>query len=166
MCGMALEPRTTTADEAPNTELISMRRRFYVSVGPATVVFLLGMSELLPGMPLHQALGAQVVAWTEFALATPVVVWGAWPLFVRAWQSLLNRSLNMFTLFGLGIGVAYGYSVVALLVPSLFPTSFRGEGGVVAVYFEAASVIVALVLLGQILELGARSETNAAIRGA
>ena len=164
ICGMALEPRTVTAEEAPNTELTAMRRRFFVCIGPAAIVFLMGMSDLLPGMPLHHLLGARAVAWIEFALATPVVLWGAWPFFVRAWQSLVNRSLNMFTLFGLGIGVAYGYSVVALLAPAIFPPSFRGEGGVVAVYFEAAAVIVALVLLGQILELGARSETNAAIR--
>jgi Cu+-exporting ATPase len=164
ICGMALEPRTITADEAPNTELVDMRRRFLVSIGPAVVVFLMGMSDLLPGMPLHHALGARNVAWVEFVLATPVVLWGAWPFFVRAWQSLVSRNLNMFTLFGLGIGVAYGYSVVALLAPTIFPPSFRGADGVVAVYFEAASVIVALVLLGQILELGARSQTNAAIR--
>jgi Cu+-exporting ATPase len=164
ICGMALEPRTATAEEAPNPELVSMRRRFFVSIGPAAIVFLMGMSELLPGMPLHRALGMRTVAWVEFALATPVVLWGAWPFFVRAVQSLVRRSLNMFTLFGLGIGVAYGYSVVALLAPSLFPASFRGEDGGVAVYFEAAAVIVALVLLGQVLELGARSETNAAIR--
>jgi len=164
ICGMALEPRTVTAEEAPNTELIAMRRRFFVSIGPASVVFLMGMSDLLPGMPLHHLLGPHAVAWVEFALATPVVLWGAFPFFERAWQSLVHRSLNMFTLFGLGIGVTYGYSVVALLLPGLFPPSFRGEGGVVAVYFEAAAVIVALVLLGQVLELGARSETNAAIR--
>lgn len=164
ICGMALEPRTVTAEEAPNTELIAMRRRFFMSIGPATVVFLMGMSELYPGMPLHHLLGARAVAWIEFGLATPVVLWGAWPFFVRAWQSLVNRSLNMFTLFGLGIGVAYGYSVVALLAPTIFPPSFRGEDGAVAVYFEAAAVIVALVLLGQVLELRARSDTNAAIR--
>ena len=164
ICGMALEPRTVTAEEAPNAELIDMRRRFFASIGPASVVFLIGMSDLLPGMPLHHLLGARAAAWIEFGLATPVVLWGAWPFFVRAWQSLVNRSLNMFTLFGLGIGVAYGYSVVALLLPAMFPASFRGEDGVVAVYFEAAAVIVALVLLGQVLELGARSETNAAIR--
>ena len=164
ICGMALEPRTVTADEAPNAELVSMRRRFYVSIAPAAIVFLMGMSELLPGMPLQRALGMRTVGWIELALATPVVLWGAWPFFVRAAQSLVHRSLNMFTLFGLGIGVAYGYSVVALVAPSLFPASFRGDDGVVAVYFEAAAVIVALVLLGQVLELGARSETNAAIR--
>ncbi|CAN5598742.1 heavy metal translocating P-type ATPase [soil metagenome] len=164
ICGMALEPRTITADEAPNTELIDMRRRFFVSIGPAAVVFLMGMSDLIPGMPLHHLLGARNVAWIELVLATPVVLWGAWPFFVRAFQSLVNRSLNMFTLFGLGIGVAYGYSVVALLAPGIFPPSFRGDDGVVAVYFEASAVIVALVLLGQILELGARGQTSTAIR--
>jgi len=164
ICGMALETRTVDADEAPNTERIDMRRRFFGTIAPASIVFLMGMSDLIPGMPLHQLLGARTMAWVQFALATPVVLWGAWPFFVRAWQSLVNRSLNMFTLFGLGIGVAYAYSVVALVAPAILPPSFRGDGGVVAVYFEAAAVIVALVLLGQVLELGARSETNAAIR--
>jgi len=164
ICGMALELRTAAAEAAPNAELLTMRRRFFVTVGPASIVFLMGMSDLLPGMPLHHLLAARTIAWIEFTLATPVVLWGAWPFFVRAWQSLVNRSLNMFTLFGLGIGVAYGYSVVALFLPGIFPPTFRGADGVVAVYFEAAAVIVALVLLGQVLELGARSETNAAIR--
>ena len=164
ICGMALELRSVAAEETPNAELTSMRRRFFVTLGPASIVFLLGMSDLLPGMPLHHLLGARAIAWIEFALATPVVLWGAWPFFVRGWQSLVNRSLNMFTLFALGIGVAYGYSVIALIVPAIFPPTFRGADGVVAVYFEAAAVIVALVLLGQVLELGARSETNAAIR--
>jgi P-type Cu+ transporter len=164
ICGMALELRTLTDEAVPNAELAAMRRRFFVSIVPASIVFLIGMSDLLPGMPLHRVLGARAIAWIELVLATPVVVWGAWPFFVRAWHSLVTRQLNMFTLFGLGIGVAYGYSVVALLVPSIFPATFRGDDGVVAVYFEAAAVIVALVLLGQILELGARSATSSAIR--
>ena len=164
ICGMALELRSVAAEETPNAELLSMRRRFFVSLGPASIVFVMSMSDLLPGMPLHHMLGARRIAWIEFALATPVVLWGAAPFFVRAWQSLVNRSLNMFTLFGLGIGVAYGYSVVALFLPGIFPPAFRGSDGDVAVYFEAAAVIVVLVLLGQVLELGARSETNAAIR--
>jgi len=164
ICGMALEPRSAGVEEGPNPELTAMRRRLLVCSGPALTVFLIGMSELVPGMPLHRLFGARALAWVEFVLATPVVLWGAWPFFERAVQSVLNRSLNMFTLFGLGIGVAYGYSVVALLLPGAFPPAFRGEGGVVAVYFEAAAVIVALVLLGQVLELGARSETNAAVR--
>jgi len=164
ICGMALEPLAATAVELPNQELIGMRRRFFLCIGPASLVFLMGMSGLLPGMPLQRLLGARTVDWIEFALATPVVLWGAAPFFVRAVQSVVHGSLNMFTLFGLGIGVAYGYSVVALLMPGIFPASFRAEGGAVAVYFEAAAVIVALVLLGQMLELGARSETNAAVR--
>ncbi len=163
ICGMALELRTVAAEDTPNAELLSMRRRFFVSLGPSSIVFLMGMSDLLPGMPLHYLLGARAVAWIEFALATPVVLWGAWPFFVRAWQSLANRSLNMFTLFGLGIGVAYGYSVVALFIPGIFPPSFRGAGGVVAVYFEAAAVIVALVLLGQLVEIVAGNGDDAAL---
>ncbi len=164
ICGMALEPRTVSADEAPNTELADMRRRFFLCVGPAAIVFLIGMSELLPGMPLQRLLGSRALEWAEFVLATPVVLWGAWPFFARAAESVINRSLNMFTLFALGIGVAYGYSVVALFAPGIFPPTFQDEGGGVAVYFEASAVIVALVLLGQVLELGARGQTNAAIR--
>ena len=106
ICGMAPEPPIATAEETPNTELADMKRRLSVSIGPATLVFLMGMSELVPGMPLHRLLGAGAVSWLEFALSTPIVLWGAWPFFVRAWQSLVNHSLNMFTLFGLGIGVA------------------------------------------------------------
>ena len=164
ICGMALELSVASADDAPNAELVDMQRRFWWSAGPAAAVFLVAMSDMLPGMPVQAALGPQLQAWLEFALATPVVLWGAWPFFVRAWQSLVSRQLNMFTLFGLGIGVAYGYSVVALLLPGIFPPSFRGEGGVVARYFEAAAVIAVLVLLGQVLELGARGQTNAAIK--
>ena len=164
ICGMALELRFATAEDEPNTELVAMKRRFWWTAGPAALVFLIAMSDMLPGMPMQAWLGARAEAWVEFALATPVVLWGAWPFFVRAWQSLVSRNLNMFTLFGLGIGVAYGYSVVALFLPAIFPPTFRGEDGVVAVYFEASAVIVVLVLLGQVLELGARSQTNAAIR--
>jgi len=164
ICGMALELRVPTAEDEPNAELVAMKRRFVWTVGPATLVFLISMSDMLPGMPMQAWLGARAEAWIEFALATPVVLWGAWPFFMRAWQSLVSRHLNMFTLFGLGIGVAYGYSVVALFLPTIFPPTFRGEGGVVAVYFEASAVIVVLVLLGQVLELGARSQTNDAIR--
>ena len=141
-----------------------MKRRFWWTVGPAFVVSLMSMSDMLPGMPVQAWLGGRTEAWFEFALATPIVLWGAWPFFQRAWQSVRSRNLNMFTLFGLGIGVAYVYSVVALFFPTVFPSTFRGVGGVVAVYFEAAAVIVVLVLLGQVLELGARSQTNAAIR--
>ena len=164
ICGMALELRVASADAGPSDELLAMRRRLLWTAGPAGAVFLIAMSDMLPGMPVQSWLGARAEAAVEFALATPVVLWGAWPFFVRAWQSLVSRHLNMFTLFGLGIGVAYGYSVVALLLPAIFPSTFRGADGVVAVYFEAAAVIVVLVLLGQVLELGARSRTNGAIR--
>jgi len=164
ICGMALELRVATLDDAPNAELVDMKRRFYWCVGPAVAVFLIAMSDMLPGMPMHAALGPRGQAWLEFALATPVVLWGAWPFFVRGWQSLVSRNLNMFTLFALGIGVAYGYSVIALVFPGIFPPAFRGADGEVAVYFEAAAVIAVLVLLGQVLELGARGQTNAAIK--
>jgi P-type Cu+ transporter len=164
ICGMALELRVATLDDAPNAELVDMKRRFYGCVGPSVVVFLIAMSDMLPGMPVQAALGSRGQAWLEFALATPVVLWGAWPFFVRGWQSLVSRNLNMFTLFALGIVVAYGYSVIALVFPDVFPPTFRGDDGVVAVYFEAAAVITVLVLLGQVLELGARGQTNAAIK--
>jgi P-type Cu+ transporter len=164
ICGMALELRVATVDDEPNAELVDMKRRFYWCVGPSVAVFLIAMSDMLPGMPVHTALGSRGQAWVEFALATPVVLWGAWPFFVRAWQSVISGHLNMFTLFGLGIGVAYGYSVIALLFPQIFPPTFREADGVVAVYFEAAAVIAVLVLLGQVLELGARGQTNAAIK--
>jgi P-type Cu+ transporter len=168
LCGMALELRVATIDDAPNAELVDMKRRFYWCLGPSVAVFVIAMSDMLPGMPVHTALGSRGQAWVEFALATPVVLWGAWPFFVRAWQSLISRHLNMFTLFGLGIGVAYGYSVIALLFPFIFPPTFRVGGnetdGVVAVYFEAAAVIAVLVLLGQVLELNARGQTNSAIK--
>ena len=116
MCGMALEPRNVTAEEAPNAELVEMRRRFFLSIGPASIVFLMGMSDLLRGMPLHQMLGAREVAWIEFGLAAPVVLWGAWPFFVRAGQSVVNRSLNMFTLFGLGMIAAAAMSLSSVSV--------------------------------------------------
>ncbi len=164
ICGMALEPRVIAKDEPPDGELIGMRRRLFVTVGPASLVFLLGMSGLIPHMPLQRLLGSRTLAWIECALATPVVLWGAWPFFVRAWRSLVSRQLNMFALVGLGVCVAYVYSLVALLVPGIFPLSSREEIGVVPVYFEAAAVIVALVLLGQVLELRARSSTSSAIR--
>ena len=164
ICGMALELRVASIDDVPNAELVDMKRRFYGCVGPSVAVFLVAMSDMLPGMPLHAALGSRAQSWLEFALATPVVVWGAWPFFVRAWQSVISGHLNMFTLFGLGIGVAYGYSVIAMVFPQIFPPTLRDADGVVAVYFEAAAVIAVLVLLGQVLELSARGQTNAAIK--
>src|SRR6185295_10015996 len=123
-----------------------------------------GMSELIPGAPFDKLLPMAIRGRIELALATPVVLWGAWPFFVRAWQSIVNRSLNMFTLIGLGVSVAYVFSVIAKVFPNVFPVSFRDASGEVPVYFEAAAVITTLVLLGQVLELRARSRTGAAIK--
>jgi Cu+-exporting ATPase len=164
ICGMALEPRTISAGEEETPELREMTRRFWVSVGLTIPALVVAMSEFLPGRPLQQLASARVWTWFELILATPVVLWGGWPFFVRGWQSIVNRSLNMFTLIGLGVGVAYLYSLVAALAPAIFPAAFRDESGEVAVYFEAAAVITTLVLLGQVLELRARSQTGAAIR--
>lgn len=163
ICGMALEPRTVAVEEEANPELVDMTRRFLVSAALSAPLLIIGMSDLLPGRPLERTLSMNAWGWIEFVLATPVVLWGGWPFFVRAWQSIVNRSLNMFTLIGLGVAVGYGYSLVAKLFPGVFPTSFR-EMGVVPVYFEAAAVITTLVLLGQVMELRARSRTGAAIR--
>jgi Cu+-exporting ATPase len=162
---MALEPRTVTLDEQEHPELVDMRRRFWVSVALTLPVFALAMSEMLPGGgPVARWLPQRGLTWIQLALATPVVLWGGAPFFVRGWQSVVTRHLNMFTLIGLGVAVAYAYSVVAALMPGLFPDSFRNHAGGVAVYFEAAAVIVTLVLLGQVLELKARSRTGAAIK--
>lgn len=164
ICGMALEPRTITLAEEENHELKDMRRRFWVSVVLALPVFAIGMSDLIPGAPLQRLISPTALGWLQLVLASPVVLWGGWPFFVRAWQSMVNRSPNMFTLIGLGVGVAYGYSVIATVFPDIFPHGFRGHGGSVPVYFEAAAVITSLVLLGQVLELKARSQTSAAIK--
>ncbi len=162
-CGMALESRTFTVEEE-NPELIDMNRRFWLSTLLALPVFILAMiADLAPNL-LPEGLSMQMVQWIEFALATPVVLWGALPFFVRGWQSVVTWNLNMFTLIGLGVAVAWVYSVVALLFPQIFPPSLRHDDGTVSVYFEAAAVITALVLLGQVLELRARSRTNAAIQ--
>jgi len=162
-CGMALEPRSIEVEEE-NEELNDMSRRFWLSAVLALPVFILAMvADLAPGW-LPDGLSMKAVQWIEFALATPVVLWGGWPFFVRGWQSVVSWNLNMFTLIGLGVGVAWVYSVVALLFPQIFPPNMRHEGGTVPVYFEAAAVITALVLLGQVLELRARSRTNAAIK--
>ena len=162
-CGMALEPVTVKVEEK-NEELIDMSRRFWVSTVFAFPVFILAMiADLLPAW-LPEGLSMQTVQWIEFALATPVVLWGGWPFFVRGWQSVQTWNLNMFTLIALGVSVAWVYSVVALLFPQIFPPIMQMEGGLVDVYFEAAAVIMALVLLGQVLELRARSRTNAAIQ--
>jgi P-type Cu+ transporter len=164
ICGMALEPRVVTAEEQENPELTSMTRRFWVSVVLTAPILLAAMGAYLPGAPLEKLISVRALTWVELILATPVVLWGGWPFFVRGWQSIINRSLNMFTLIGLGVAVAYGYSVVAALVPGIFPASFRDASGQVGVYFEAAAVITTLVLLGQVMELRARSRTGAAIR--
>ncbi len=162
ICGMALEPRTITLDES-NPELDDMTWRFRVSAALTVPVLFLAMAEYLPGTVAEWLVGFPV-NWIQLALTTPVVLWGGWPFFVRGWQSLVHRSLNMFTLIALGVGVAYVYSVIATAFPGLFPHSFRMHNGQVGVYFEAAAVIVTLVLLGQVLELRARSQTGAAIR--
>ncbi len=162
-CGMALEARTVTAEEN-NEELDDMTRRFKFSSILAIPVFLLAMiADLMPSL-LPSGLSMQMVQWIEFALATPVVIWGGWPFYVRAVQSVVTWNLNMFTLIGLGVSVAWIYSTVALLVPGIFPPVMQMEGGLIDVYFEAAAVITALVLLGQVLELRARSQTNEAIK--
>ncbi len=164
ICGMALEPLVAAGEEGPDPELADMSRRFWIGL-VLTLPLLAGvMGDMLPGAPLRHLIAPRVFAWAQLIIATPVVLWGGWPFFVRGWQSLVHRSLNMFTLIGLGVGVAYVYSVVAVIAPSLFPESFRTHGGEVGIYFEAAAVITVLVLLGQVLELRARSQTSSAIR--
>ena len=164
ICGMALEPRTVSLEEEANPELVDMTRRFWISLLLTAPLVLLAMSEMLPGQPVQHALSARLLTWVQLVFATPVVLWGGWPFFTRGWASLVNRSLNMFTLIAIGTGTAYVYSVIATLVPDLFPASFRTHSGAVAVYFEAAAVITTLVLLGQVLELRARSQTSSAIK--
>jgi Cu+-exporting ATPase len=164
ICGMALEPRIITLDEEENHELKDMRRRFWVSVALSLPLLVIGVSEFIPGSPVARLVPTEALPWIQLALASPVVLWGGRPFFVRFWQSIVNRSLNMFTLIGLGVAVAYVYSLIAALLPQIFPASFRDEMGNVPVYFEAAAVITTLVLLGQVLELKARSSTSAAIR--
>ena len=163
ICGMALEPREVKAEES-NPELAKMFRRLWICVALAVPMLALMISEFLPNRPMQHMLAARTWTWIEFALATPVVLWCGLPFFVKGWQSLVHRSLNMFTLIALGTGTAYVYSVVATVVPQIFPALHRGAGGQLDVYFEPATVIVALVLLGQVLELRARSQTSGAIR--
>lgn len=164
ICGMALEPREISNHPDDNEELHSMNRRFWVSVILSVPLVILAMGELIPGRPLEHLLSHGANSWLKLVLATPIVLWGGWPFFERFWHSLRNRHLNMFTLIGLGVAVAYAYSVLTVLTPAIFPQAFRMESGVVADYFEAASIIVTLVLLGQVLELRARSQTGSAIR--
>ena len=164
ICGMALEPRTVTLDGLENPELTDMRRRLIASAILTAPLLLFMLAALLPGQPLHGIVSPAVMGWLELALAAPVVLWGGWPFFERGWQSIVHRSPNMFTLIALGVGVAFLYSLVAVLAPGVFPDSFRDAAGRVGTYFEAAAVIVTLVLLGQVLELRARGQTSNAIR--
>ena len=162
ICGMALEPRNASAED--NAELNDMSRRFWVSAALALPVFLLAMVSDLAPQAIPEFVSMVMLQWIEFGLATPAVLWGGWPIFRLGWASVVNRSLNMFTLIALGVGVAWTYSVVAMLLPGIFPPAMRSMMGTVPVYFEAAAVIMALVLLGQVMELRARSQTSAAIK--
>jgi P-type Cu+ transporter len=163
ICGMALEPETATLNDGPNPELLDMTRRFWLGLILAVPVFLLEMGgDLLPG--LHRLVPDHVSVWVQLALATPVVWWAGWPFLSRGWASVRSRNLNMFTLIAMGIAIAWAYSVVATVAPGLFPSGFRMEGGTVGVYFEAAALITVLALLGQVLELRARSQTSGALR--
>ena len=164
ICGMALEPRTVSIEAEENPELRDMTRRLWISLALTLPLLGIAMADMLPGMPVQHALPAGWLPWIELLLATPVVLWGGWPFFQRGWSSIVNRSTNMFTLIALGTGAAYAYSVAATLAPGIFPASFREMDGMPAVYFEAAAAITTLVLLGQVLELRARSRTGAAIR--
>jgi Cu+-exporting ATPase len=164
ICGMALEPRTVTAAEEENPELRDMSRRFWISLALTVPLLVIAMGSMRPGMRLHDYISPRGLAWLELLLASPVVLWGGWPFFQRGWASVVNRSSNMFTLIAIGTGAAYLYSLVATIFPGIFPTSVRGMGGQPEVYFEAAAAITSLVLLGQVLELRARSRTGAAIR--
>ena len=163
ICGMALDPMGVPTGEVDDTELRDMSRRFWFAAALSVPLLIVSMGDMLPGRPISSLLGSQARIWIELALATPVCLWSAWPFYTRALASLRTRNLNMFTLIGLGVVVSYGYSLVATLVPGLFPESFQMHGHV-AVYFESAAVIVTLILLGQVLELRARSQTGAAIR--
>jgi len=165
-CGMALEPRITSAggEEEDESELRSMTRRLWASAALSAPLLTIAMADMVPGGRLQQMLSLRAWTWIQFALATPVVLWGGWPFFQRAWQSLLNRHSNMFTLIAMGTGTAYLYSAAATISPSIFPQAFRGAHGQPDVYFEVAAIITALVLLGQVLELRARRRTSGAIR--
>ena len=162
ICGMALEPQTVTADSGPNHELIDMTRRFWIGLALTLPVFVLEMGGHVTGLTI--LLGQQLSNWIQLALATPVVLWAGWPFFVRGWQSMLTRNLNMFTLIAMGTGVSWIYSIIATVAANIFPAAFRQMDGAVEVYFEAAAVITVLVLLGQVLELRARDQTSGAIK--
>ena len=164
ICGMGLEPREISLDEGPNPELVDMTRRFWICLALTLPTFALAMADMLPGQPLDRLLSPAAVTRLQLLLASPVVLWGGWPFFQRGWASIVARSLNMFTLIAIGTGAAYAYSLVATLFPGSLPEAFHGKNGAVSVYFEAAAVITTLVLLGQVLELRARSQTGRAIR--
>jgi Cu+-exporting ATPase len=164
ICGMALEPKVISLEAARNPELEDMTRRFWICLGPSLLVMLLAMADMIPGLSLPRTFTGSTRNWVQWLLATPVVLWGGWPFFQRGWTSVVNRAPNMFTLIAMGTGAAYGYSTVATVAPTLLPGSFRLHDGSIAVYFEAAAVITVLVLLGQVLELKARSQTSSAIR--
>jgi Cu+-exporting ATPase len=164
ICGMALEPETFSLDSGPDPEYIDMRRRFWISAAFSLPLFLYAMGDMIPGQPFQSWFDPGTATWLQLLLASPVVLWGAWPFFVRGVQSLRTMNLNMFTLIGLGVAVAYGFSLVATFFPGAFPAAFRGHDGTVAVYYEAAAVITTLVLLGQVLELKARGQTSSALR--
>ena len=163
ICGMELEPRNVSADAA-NPELVSMTRRFWIGLALTLPLLAVMVSDVLPGHPLQHLLPGQLLGWIEFALATPVVLWAGWPFFQRGWDSVVHRSPNMFTLIAIGTGAAYLYSVAAVVAPGFFPATFRDMSGNLGLYFEAAAVITILVLLGQVLELKARSQTSSAIK--
>ena len=164
-CGMALEPKTATAgtDDDENTELRRMTMRFWIGAVLALPVFVLAMAHLIPGLARQSWVDSDASRWVQFVLTTPVVCWAGWPFFQRGWRSVVTRHLNMFTLISIGVGAAFVFSAVAMLMPDLFPPTMRHEGKV-AIYFEAAAMIVVLVLLGQVLELRARSRTGSAIK--
>jgi Cu+-exporting ATPase len=163
-CGMALEPRKVTLEEAENPELAALRHRFRVALPLSALTLVLAMGEMIPGDPLGRLLSSEARVWLQLLLATPVALWAAWPFHVRAVASVRNRSLNMFTLISLGVSVAWGFSMLVVLAPGVLPPTFRAHGGALPLYFEAAAVITVLVLLGQILELKARGKTSAALR--
>ncbi|WP_244560706.1 heavy metal translocating P-type ATPase [Azospirillum oryzae] len=164
ICGMALEPVGASLEEGPNPELVDMTRRFWIGLVLSVPLLVLEMGSHIPALGLHDLVPPRLSIWIQFLLATPVVLWAGWPLLERGWQSFRRHSLNMFSLIALGVGVAYLFSLAATFLPGLFPASFRGMDGVVAVYYEAAAVITVLVLLGQVLELRAREQTGGAIR--
>jgi Cu+-exporting ATPase len=164
ICGMALEPKSVSAEEQENPELIDMTRRFKVSTVLSIPLVYIAMGSYIPAISPEKFIPMEMLKWLELVLATPVVLWGGWPFFVRGWKSIVTWNPNMFTLIGLGVAIAYIYSLIAALFPAIFPAAFRGAHGEVGTYFEAAAVITTLVLLGQVLELRARSKTGAAIK--